>query len=65
MHYAVYWEGHYVGTVTATSEAEARARAVENFGPFWGPVEGLVCKPHEPRVPCTRGSGYVVTEGLS
>ena len=39
MRFFIYWDGHYIGTVIAATEAEARVRAEEKFGPIWGPIE--------------------------
>ncbi len=39
MLFWIYWDGHYVGTVIAADEADARLRAEEKFGPIWGLVE--------------------------
>ena len=44
MLWFVYWDSHYVGTVIAADETQARARADEKFGPIWGLVE---VKPRE------------------
>ena len=46
MLFFVFRDGHYVGTVIAADEAEARERAEEKFGPSWGLVE---IKPRLPK----------------